>query len=68
MGRPKSKPTPLIEVVEIPAQMMRGLDTLTDVRVGAIFRNGMVFDRPLRQIVRDIYLQGLADGYEVAQR
>ena len=59
---------PAVEQMELPAEMSRKMDALAHSRAWPIFTDSTAYERPLMRAIRDVYLQGLADGYECAER
>lgn len=68
MPRPRKTPPPMIERIDLPADMQSNMNDLARRRAWPLMLDAISGDRPLRKAARDIYLQGLADGYEVGQR
>lgn len=58
----------IIEHMDLPAEMSRRLDDLATRRAWPVFADATAYERPLFRAIRDVYLQGLADGYECGQR
>lgn len=54
--------------VEVPAAVLYPVTMLARRRAYPIFEAGVLRGLPLTELVRDVYIQGCADGYEVAAR
>jgi len=64
MGRPRKEPPMIIEQFDLPKDMVRGLNEMSERRAWPLVQEAFNFNRPLKRAVRDVYIQGLADGYE----
>lgn len=56
-----------IEHIDVPRDMMRKLSDLAKRRAWPLMAEAIAYDRPIKQAVRDIYCQGLADGYDAGR-
>ena len=68
MGRPRKEPPMIIEHLSLPNDMMRRLNEMSERRAMPLMQEAIYMNRSIRQAVRDIYLQGLSDGYGCTSR